>query len=69
LRGDTDALREQRYAATLRAAPATVKETTLRVLEASEPQAAVCAVSSREKLNETNARLGDGRLAVSDILP
>jgi len=68
LRGDTDDRREQRYAATLLATPATVKETMLRVLDANEPRAAVCVVSSREKLDEANQQLGDRQLAVSDIL-
>jgi Zn-dependent M16 (insulinase) family peptidase len=68
LRGDSDELRQARYAATLRATPESVKETTLRVLDANEPRSAVCVVSSREKLNEANERLGDQHLAVSDIL-
>ena len=68
LRGDSDELREARYAATLRATPESVKETTLRVLDANEPRSAICVVSSREKLNEANKRLGDQRLTVSDIL-
>jgi hypothetical protein len=68
LRGDGDELRGARYAATLRAAPKTVKETMLHVLEANEPLSAVCVVSSREKLNEANERLGAQRLTVSDIL-
>ena len=68
LRGDTDALREQRYAATLRATPQAVQETALRTLDANAPQAAVCVVSSREKLDEANRRLGDARLTVADIL-
>jgi Zn-dependent M16 (insulinase) family peptidase len=68
VRGDSDNLREARYAATLRATPESVKETMLRVVDANEPRAAVCVVSSREKLEEANQRLGDQRLAVSDIL-
>jgi Zn-dependent M16 (insulinase) family peptidase len=68
IRGDCDNLREARYAATLRATPASVKETMLRVVDANEPRAAVCVVSSREKLEEANQRLGDQSLAVSDIL-
>ncbi len=68
IRGDSDELRETRYAASLRATPESVKETMLRVLEASEPLSAVCVVSSREKLNEANERLGDKRLEISDIL-
>ena len=68
LRGDTDELREARYAAALRADPASVKETTLRVLAENEPRSAVCVVSSREKLEKANERLKGKRLAVSDIL-
>jgi Zn-dependent M16 (insulinase) family peptidase len=68
VRGDTDELREARYAAALRATPESVKETMLRVLDGNEPRSAICVVSSREKLNEANERLGDHRLTVSDIL-
>jgi Zn-dependent M16 (insulinase) family peptidase len=68
IRGDSDELRETRYAASLRATPKTVRETMLRVVDANEPRAAVCVVSSREKLNEANERLGDKRLEISDIL-
>ncbi len=68
VRGDSDDLREARYGATLRATPQSVKETMLRVVDANEPRAAVCVVSSREKLEDANKRLGDQRLAVSDIL-
>jgi Zn-dependent M16 (insulinase) family peptidase len=69
LRGDTNALREQRYIATLRATPSAVKETMLRVLDANEPRAAICVVSSQEKLTQANQKLGDKALAISDILP
>ena len=68
LTGDTDERREQRYAATLRATPATVKETALRVLDTHEPQSAICVVSSREKLAEANRTLGPRALSVTDIL-
>jgi Zn-dependent M16 (insulinase) family peptidase len=68
LRGDNEELRAARYAATLRATPESVKETTLRVLDANLSRAAVCVVSSREKLAEANKQLGDQRLEVSDIL-
>ncbi|MFZ4398148.1 MAG: hypothetical protein ACOYOU_21245 [Kiritimatiellia bacterium] len=68
IRGDSDALREARYAASLRATPEKVQEIVLRVLDASQPRAAVCVVSSREKLAEANRRLGDQRFAISDIL-
>ncbi len=69
LRGDTNELREQRYTATVRATPATVKNTFLRVLDANAPRAAVCVVSSREKLAEANRLLGAQMLTVADILP
>jgi len=69
VRGDTDELREARYAAMLRATPGAVKETMLRLLEESEPKSAVCVVSSREKLSDANRRLGERGLAISDILP
>jgi presequence protease len=68
LRGHTDELREAQYGATLRATPEAVRETMLRVLDANLDRAAVCVVSSREKLQEANDRLGDQRLALSDIL-
>jgi Zn-dependent M16 (insulinase) family peptidase len=68
LRGDTPAQREQRYEATLRATPEAVKDTFLRTLDANVAKAAVCVVSSREKLEEANRLLGDGSLALSDIL-
>ena len=69
LRGDTNDQREQRYAATLRATPAAVQETILRVLDANESRSAIWVVSSREKLTEANQTLGADRLAVTDILP
>jgi hypothetical protein len=69
VRGDTNELRERRYATLLRATPSSVKETLLRTLDAHEPRAAVCVVSSREKLAEANQKLGGQSLRVSDILP
>ena len=68
IRGENDELREALYAATLRATPESVQETMLRVVDANEPLAAVCVVSSREKLEEANQRLGEQYFSVSDIL-
>lgn len=68
LRGDTPELREQRYATMLGATPQTVKDAFLDTFDAHAASAAVCVVSSREKLDEANRRLGDRGLAVSDIL-
>lgn len=68
IRGDTNELREQRYRTMLGATPKSVKQTLLRVLESGEPKAAVCVVSSREKLQEANKSLGDRALKLADIL-
>jgi Zn-dependent M16 (insulinase) family peptidase len=68
IRGDTNELREQRYSTMLGATPKSVKQTLLRVLESGEPKAAVCVVSSREKLEEANKTLGDRALKLADIL-
>jgi len=68
LRGDTNELRERRYETTLSATPAMVKESLLRLLDANESRAAVCVVSSREKLAEANRTLGERALGVTDIL-
>ena len=69
LRGDTNELREQRYAAMRAATPAAIRETFLRQLDAMRPRAAVCVVSSREKLEAANRVLGDAALTISNILP
>jgi hypothetical protein len=69
LRGDSDELREQRYAATLRATPDTVRAATLRHLEAAEDRATLCVVSSREKLEQANLALGERALDIQDLLP
>jgi Zn-dependent M16 (insulinase) family peptidase len=69
VRGFTGALREQRYQATLAATPKSVKETLQRILAGNLSRAAVCVVSSREKLAAANATLGDRALSVTDILP
>jgi Zn-dependent M16 (insulinase) family peptidase len=68
IRGDTNELREQRYSTMLGATPKSVKQTLLRVLESGEPKAAVCVVSSREKLEEANKALGNRALKLADIL-
>jgi Zn-dependent M16 (insulinase) family peptidase len=69
LAGDTPALREARHAAMLRATPTEVKRALLAVFEAGFPQAAVCVVSSREKLEEANKQRPDAALAIEDISP
>jgi Zn-dependent M16 (insulinase) family peptidase len=68
LRGDSDELREQRYAASLRATPATVRAAVLSNLQAGLPNASTCVLSSREKLEEANRHLADKALTLSDVL-
>jgi Zn-dependent M16 (insulinase) family peptidase len=68
VRGDTNERRERRYEALLRATPGTVQEALLGVLDRHEPAAAVCVVSSRERLAEANRALGARGLSVADIL-
>lgn len=69
LRGDTNALREQRYARGLAATPASVKQALLDALEAGRAQSSLCVASSREKLEAANRELGSGALALSSLLP
>jgi len=68
IRGDTNELRELRYADRFRATPQSVKQTFLNVLEANEAKSAVCVVASREKLQEANMALEARALVVTDIL-
>ncbi|MBN2448742.1 MAG: insulinase family protein [Lentisphaeria bacterium] len=69
LRGETAALREAQYAASLRASPAGVREALLKQLDAGEALAAVCVASSRARLEAANRALGDRGLALDDVLP
>ena len=66
VRGDTSERREARYAARLRASPVTVKSVLRQHIDQFGPKAAVCVVSSREKLEEANRRLGDVSIAAAD---
>jgi hypothetical protein len=68
IRGDTNELRELRYADRFRATPRLVKQTFLKVLEANEAKSAVCVVSSRHKLEDANRSLQARALVVTDIL-
>ncbi len=69
LRGDADALREQRYAASLAASPSAVKDALLTALEAGRARESLCVVSNREKLEAANHDLGSRQLALSELLP
>jgi presequence protease len=66
---DTIERREARHAAMLRATPAALKKALLEVFEAGFPKAAVCVVSSREKLEEANRQHPEAALEIEDILP
>jgi Zn-dependent M16 (insulinase) family peptidase len=68
LTGDTDDLRKKRHAAMLQATPATVRRAVLDVFEAGFPQASVCVVSSRQKLDEANQQRPNEPLVVEEIL-
>ena len=67
LTGQTREMREERYAQLRRATPAEVKRALLELLEENRDQAAVCVVSSREKLEAANSELAQP-LAIEDIL-
>ncbi len=67
LTGQTREMREERYAQLRRATPAEVKRALLQLLEENRDKAAVCVVSSREKLAAANQELADP-LAIEDIL-
>ena len=65
--GQTRDMREERYAQLRRATPAEVKRALLHLLEGSGDKAAVCVVSSREKLEAANNELAQP-LVIEDIL-
>ena len=65
--GQTREMREERYAQLRRATPTEVKRALLQLLEENGDKAAVCAVSSREKLEAANNELARP-LVIEDIL-
>ena len=65
--GQTREMREERYAQLRKATPAEVKRALLELLEQNGDKAAVCAVSSREKLEAANSELAQP-LVIEDIL-
>lgn len=66
--GETPQRREKRHASILAAKAADVKEAMIGLLEKNFSRAAVCVVSSQEKLDAANRELGEGRLEVEEIL-
>ncbi len=69
LTGDTPALRETRHAAILSTTLSGAKRVLTEQFEAHAKEAAVCVVSSREKLEEANAQKPQNVLEIEDILP
>ncbi|MDE0687196.1 MAG: insulinase family protein [Candidatus Poribacteria bacterium] len=65
--GQTREMREDRYAQLRRATPAEVKRALLQLLEENRDKAAVCVVSSREKLEAANRELAQP-LVIEDIV-
>ncbi len=67
LTGQTREMREERYSQLRSATPTEVKRALLQIFEENLDQAAVCVVSSREKLEAANSEL-DQPLDIEDIL-
>lgn len=67
LTGQTREMREERYAELRRATPSEVKRALLELLEGNRDKAAVCVVSSREKLEAANSELAQP-LVIEDVL-
>ena len=65
--GQTREMREDRYAQLRRATPTEVKRALLQLLEENRDKAAVCVVSSREKLEAANRELAQP-LVIEDIV-
>ena len=65
--GQTREMREDRYAQLRQATPTEVKRALLQLLEENQDRAAVCVVSSREKLEAANRELAQP-LAIEDIV-
>lgn len=66
--GDTNELREARHESILRVTPAELKRAVLELLDGNRPKAAVCVVSSREKLESANQEMPNTPLTVEDII-
>jgi Zn-dependent M16 (insulinase) family peptidase len=67
IRGESDELREQKYAATCGATPQTVKATLLNQLEQAEPMSNICITASRENLEQANEQLKN-KLSIKNVL-
>lgn len=65
--GQTSEMREERYSQLRSATPKEVKRAMLQMFEDNQESAAVCVVSSREKLEDANKEL-EKSLRIEDIL-
>jgi hypothetical protein len=68
LAGDTPARREARHSAMLGVTLPEVKRVLTEQFEANADRAAVCVVSSREKLEEANTQMAEKPLKIEDVL-
>ena len=68
LAGITPEIREARFAHLKEATPAAAKRAMLEALAAGQPDAAICVVASRARLEQANREGGAAPLAISDIL-
>ena len=68
LAGITPEMREARHERLRATTAAEVRRTLEQTLAAGFPRSAVCVVSSRDKLEQANAELGGGLLAIEEIL-
>jgi Zn-dependent M16 (insulinase) family peptidase len=68
LTGDTPERREARHATMLGIKLADVKRVLTEQLESNAVRAAVCVVSSRQKLEEANSQRAENPLEISDLL-
>jgi presequence protease len=68
IRGYTRERLEELYEQVLAATPAAVKRALLDELESGLPNAAVCVLSSRSKLEEANAQLPGREMAIEELI-
>lgn len=69
LSGLTRRLREERHDRLCRAGPSEVRRALLETLEGGRERSAVCAISSRRKLEEANMEMPGSPLAIQDVEP
>lgn len=68
LTGQSPEVRDERYKRAMKATVSEVKQVVLDAFEAGSDRAAVCVMSSREKLEDANAQMSDNPLEIDDIL-